>query len=175
MAELSLNSGSGKPSATYREPADTERLSMVICRSGCPHHASTGVTSRSCIHDKVVHYWTFRFRLAKIEHWWWTVVSALLLVSLVLITLLFLSGNNNEAIFILALSTAAFLTIIQYMMTSWRARRFIENRWLAWTGSNKTTIAGLKAAFCSNKGHWERLAKEAHSSHAKQTPSDWYG
>ena len=63
-------------------------------------------------------YWTFRFRLAKIEHWWWTVVSALLLTSLVLITLSFLAGNNNEAISILALSTATFLTIVQYMIPS---------------------------------------------------------
>lgn len=120
-------------------------------------------------------YWTFRFRLAKIEHWWWTAVSALLLMSLVLITLSFLSGNNNEAISILALSTATFLTIVQYMIPSWRARRFIENRWLAWTGSSRTTIAAWKAAFCGNKDQWERLAKEVHLSHIKQTPSDWYG
>lgn len=96
-------------------------------------------------------------------------------MSLVLITLSFLSGNNNEATFILVLSTATFLTIVQYMIPSWWARRFIENRWLAWTGSSRTTIAGLKAAFCGYKSHWKRLAKEVHSSHAKQTPSDWYG
>lgn len=63
-------------------------------------------------------YWTFRFRLAKVEHWWWTMVSALLLMSLVLITLSFLSGNNSEAISVLALSTATFLTIVQYMIPS---------------------------------------------------------
>ncbi len=120
-------------------------------------------------------YWTFRFRLAKIEHWWWTMVSALLLVSLVLITLSFLSGNNNEAISILALSTATFLTIVQYMIPSWRARRFIQNRWLAWTGSSRTSIAASKAAFCGNKSQWERLSKEVHFSNIKQTPSDWYG
>ena len=120
-------------------------------------------------------YWTFRFRLAKIEHWWWTVVSALLLMSLVLITLSFLSGNNNEAISILALSTATFLTIVQYMIPSWRARRFIENRWLAWTGSSRTSIPASKAAFCGSKSQWERLAKEVHLSNIKQTPSDWYG
>ena len=120
-------------------------------------------------------YWTFRFRVAKIEHWWWTVVSALLLMSLVLITLTFLSGNNNEAISILALSTATFLTIVQYMIPSWLARRFIENRWLAWTGSSRTTIAASKAAFCGDRSQWENLSKEPHISNIKQTPSDWYG
>ena len=120
-------------------------------------------------------YWTFRFRLAKIEHWWWTAVSALLLMSLALITLSFLSGNNNEAISILALSTATFLTIVQYMIPSWRARRFIGNRWLAWTGSSRTTISASKAAFCGNQSQWERLAKKVHLSSIKQTPSDWYG
>lgn len=54
VAELSLNSGSGKPSAIYHEPIGTARLSVVNCRSGCPHRASTGVSSRSCIHDRVV-------------------------------------------------------------------------------------------------------------------------
>ena len=120
-------------------------------------------------------YWTFRFRLAKIEHWWWTMVSLLLLMSLVLITLSFLSGNNNEAISILALSTATFLTIVQYMIPSWRARRFIENRWLAWTGSSRTSIPASKEAFCGSKSQWERLTKEVHLSNIKQTPSDWYG
>lgn len=54
MAELSLNSGSGKLSAIYYELTGIERLSVVICRSDCSHHASTGVSSRSCIHDRVV-------------------------------------------------------------------------------------------------------------------------
>ena len=120
-------------------------------------------------------YWTFRFRLAKIEHWWWTVVSALLLASLVLITLSFLSGNNNEAISILALSTATFLTIVQYMIPSWRARQFIENRWLAWTGSSRTSIPASKEAYCGDQRQWEKLVGEVHFSDIKQTPSDWYG
>lgn len=120
-------------------------------------------------------YWTFRFRLARIEHWWWTVVSTLLLFSLVLIILSFLSGNNNEAISILALSTATFLTIVQYMIPAWRSRSFIENRWLAWTGSSRTTISASKAPFCGKRYQWKRLAKEVHLSNIKSTPSDWYG
>lgn len=120
-------------------------------------------------------YWTFRFRLAKIEHWWWTVVSALLLISLVLITLSFLAGNNNEAISILALSTATFLTIVQYMIPSWRSRHFIENRWLAWTGSSRTSIPVSKAGFCGSKRQWKSLVKEVHLSRIQPTPSDWYG
>ncbi|KAL9104852.1 MAG: hypothetical protein Q9163_000238 [Psora crenata] len=120
-------------------------------------------------------YWTFRFRLAKIEHWWWAVVSALLLVSLVLITLSFLSGNSSEAISILALSTATFLTIVQYAIPSWRTRKFIENRWQAWTGSSRTSIPASKAGFCGSKKHWEKLLKEVNLSNIKPTPSDWYG
>ena len=120
-------------------------------------------------------YWTFRFRLARIEHWWWTLVSLLLLISLVLIVLSFLSGNNNEAISILALSTATFLTIVQYMIPSWRSRHFIENRWLAWTGSSRTTINAAKARFCGGKTHWQSLAKQVHVGKIKPTPSDWYG
>ena len=120
-------------------------------------------------------YWTFRFRIARIEHWWWTIVSATLLVSLVLIILSFLAGNTNEAISILALSTATFLTIVQYMIPAWRSRQFLENRWLAWTGSSRTSIQASKAVFCGDKVQWARLVRELHLSDTQFTPSDWYG
>ncbi|KAL2043598.1 hypothetical protein N7G274_003905 [Stereocaulon virgatum] len=120
-------------------------------------------------------YWTFRFRIARIEPWWWTLVSATLLVSLVLMILSFLAGNNNEAISALALSTATFLTIVQYLIPSWRSRHFLENRWLAWTGSSRTSIQASKAVFCGDKAQWTRLVREVHLSNIQPTPSDWYG
>ena len=120
-------------------------------------------------------YWTFRFRIARIEHWWWTAVSALLLASLVLIILSFLAGNNNEAISILALSTATFLTIVQYMIPAWRSRKFLENRWLAWTGSSRTSIQASKAVFCGDRTQWPKLVREVSLSNIHSTPSDWYG
>src|SRR5579862_226851 len=43
-------------------------------------------------------YWTFRFRIALIEHWWWTFVSILLVASLVMNALAFASGNGGEPI-----------------------------------------------------------------------------
>ena len=120
-------------------------------------------------------YWTFRFRIARIEPWWWTIVSTTLLLSLVLIILSFLAGNNNEAISILALSTATFLTIVQYMIPSWRSRQFLENRWLAWTGSSRTGIQASKAVFCGDKAQWANLVREVRLSNIQPTPSDWYG
>ena len=120
-------------------------------------------------------YWTFRFRIARIEHWWWTAVSALLLVSLVLMVLSFLAGNNNEAISILALSTATFLAIVQYMIPAWRSRHFLENRWLAWTGSSRTSIQASKAVFCGDRTQWAKLVREVPLSNIHSTPSDWYG
>ena len=120
-------------------------------------------------------YWTFRFRIARIEHWWWTAVSALLLASLVLIILSFLAGNNNEAISILALSTATFLTIVQYMISAWRSRKLPENRWLAWTGSSRTSIQASKAVFCGDRTQWPKLVREVSLSNIHSTPSDWYG
>ena len=119
--------------------------------------------------------WTFRFRLARIEHWWWSVVSMLLLASFMLIVLTFLAGNDNEALSILALSTATFLTIVQYMIPAWRSRHFLENRWLAWTGDSRTSIHALKAVFCGDKTQWARLARGLNLSHVQPTPSDWYG
>ena len=120
-------------------------------------------------------YWTFRFRIARIEHWWWTAVSALLLASLVLIILSFLAGNNNEAISILAISTATFLTIVQYMIPAWRSRHFLENRWLAWTGSSRTSVQESKTVFCGDKAQWVKLVQQVALDKSHSTPSDWYG
>ena len=120
-------------------------------------------------------YWTFRFRIARIEHWWWTMVSILLLISLILIVLSFLAGNNNESISILALSTATFLTIVQYMIPAWRSRHFLENRWLAWTGSSRTSIQASKVVFCGDTAQWDMLVKKVSLSGIRITPSDWYG
>lgn len=120
-------------------------------------------------------FWTFRFRLAKIEHWWWSLVSLLLLTSLVLIILSFLTGSNGESVSILALSTATFLTIVQYALPAWRSRRFIHNRWLAWTGDSRTGIPKEKASFCGDASKWAAMVKEVDMKDVKKTPSDWYG
>jgi hypothetical protein len=52
----------------------------------------------------------------------------------------FLAGNNNDSVSVLALSTATTIAIVRYAMPAWRNRRFIENRWLAWTGNSRTAI-----------------------------------
>lgn len=119
--------------------------------------------------------WTFRFRLARIEHWWWTAASGLLLTSLVLITLSFASGNSNESISILVLSSTTFLTIVKYMLPSWRARHFIQNRWLAWAGPSRTAIPRNLKTYCGNKGDWKRLSKMVVVGEGKAVPSDHYG
>lgn len=120
-------------------------------------------------------YWTFRFRLAKIEHWWWTLVSSLLMTSLVLVTLSFLSGNSSDSVSILAISTTTFLAIVRYMIPAWLSRHYIHNRWLSWTGSSRTTISKEKSAFCGNADDWRALAQQVNLSDVKYTPSDWYG
>lgn len=120
-------------------------------------------------------YWTFRFRLARIEHWWWTLVSLMLLTSLVLIILAFLTGNTSESISILALSTTTFLAIVQYMIPAWRSRHYIHNRWLAWSGASRTTIPHDVSAFCGDKTQWRILCRQVDLTDVKNTPSDWYG
>ncbi|KAG5927416.1 hypothetical protein E4U42_002288 [Claviceps africana] len=55
--------------------------------------------------------WTFRFRIARFEHWWWTTVSVLLSISFALIILTFLAGNSQDAVGVLALSTATTIAI----------------------------------------------------------------
>ncbi|WEW61196.1 hypothetical protein PRK78_006686 [Emydomyces testavorans] len=119
--------------------------------------------------------WTFRFRLAKVEHWWWTLVSGMLLISLVLITLSFAAGNNNEAVSILALSTTTFLTIVRYMLPSWRSRRFIHNRWLAWAGPSRTAVPRKLLYYCGDREDWRKLSRNVVISKGKVVQSDYYG
>lgn len=102
-------------------------------------------------------YWTFRFRLAKIEHWWWTIVSTMLLISLVLIILSFDAGNGSSSLSILILSSTTFLTIVSYMLPSWRSRHFIGNRWRAWAGLSRTGIRHDQANFCGDEEQWMKL------------------
>ncbi|KAH0536653.1 hypothetical protein FGG08_006479 [Glutinoglossum americanum] len=120
-------------------------------------------------------FWTFRFRLAKIEHWWWAVVSGLLLISLVLIILSFAAGNSNESISILVLSSTTFLTIVRYMLPSWRSRHFIRNRWLAWAGPSRTAVPRSLLAYCGNKEDWRTLSRTVVIGEGKAVPSDYYG
>ncbi|KAH7151007.1 hypothetical protein DER46DRAFT_638731 [Fusarium sp. MPI-SDFR-AT-0072] len=56
--------------------------------------------------------WTFRFRLAKVEHLWWTLVSCLLFTSLFFNVVSFVTGNSNEAVAVLVLSTTTLLAIM---------------------------------------------------------------
>lgn len=120
-------------------------------------------------------YWTFRFRLAKIEHWWWSTVAVLLLVSLILIILSFLSGNSSNSLGILVLASATSLTIVQYMIPSWRCRHFIANRWLAWTGDSRTSVDISDASYCGDEKLWRCMLRNLKRSTIKSTPSDWYG
>ncbi|KAH8590589.1 hypothetical protein B0O99DRAFT_634188 [Bisporella sp. PMI_857] len=119
--------------------------------------------------------WTFRFRLAKIEHLWWTLVSLFLLTSLVLITLSFLSGDNNESLGILALSSATFIAIVKYMLPAWESRHYIRNRWCAWTGPSRTGIARTKTPYCRDRENRLRLAAMADITTKDRVPSDRYG
>lgn len=119
--------------------------------------------------------WTFRFRLAKVEHWWWTVVSGMLLISLVLITLSFAAGNNNDSLSILILSSTTFLTIVQYMLPSWRSRRFIHNRWLAWSGPSRTAVPRKLIYYCGDRDDWRKLSRNVVIGEGKEVHSDYYG
>ncbi|KAJ2969847.1 hypothetical protein NUW58_g9877 [Xylaria curta] len=96
--------------------------------------------------------WTFRFRIARYEHWWWTTVSSLLSVSFALIILTFLAGNNQDALGVLALSTATTIAIVRFAVSAWRNKIFVENRWYAWTGPSRTAIRCTYKDLC---GLWE--------------------
>jgi hypothetical protein len=119
--------------------------------------------------------WTFRFRLAKQEHWWWTFVSALLVLSFITITLSFLAGNTNDALSVLALSSATLLSIVRYTIPAWRSRHFIQNRWLAWTGNSRTGIPMGKASICGDVKHWEAIKKRIDTKNMGNVPSDVWG
>jgi hypothetical protein len=87
-------------------------------------------------------YWTSWFYLAKIEHIWWTLVTTLLLISLILIILSSLSGNNNDSLGVLGLASASLLTIVQYLISSWRRRHFIANEtYMAWLACSSSKVS----------------------------------
>ncbi|KAK5230228.1 hypothetical protein LTR72_001763 [Exophiala xenobiotica] len=121
--------------------------------------------------------WTFRFRLALLEHWWWAVVSILLVVSLVMVLLSFASGNGGDAISVLALSSATFLAIVQYTLPAWEHRHYIRTRWLTWTGPSRSAIKKDKQGFCGDGRAWKALiaANADALSKLQPTPSDYYG
>ena len=123
-------------------------------------------------------HWTFRFRLALVEHWWWTFVSALLVISLVMDVLSFASGNSSEPLSVLVLASATFLATVRYTVPAWQFRHFNSNRWLAWTNSSRTTIGGEKTIFCGDEAMWRQLIRENATALATEiikTPSDLYG
>ncbi|QIW99166.1 hypothetical protein AMS68_004684 [Peltaster fructicola] len=84
--------------------------------------------------------WTFRFRLALIEHYWWTFVALMLFGSLIMSVLAFVSGRGGDPVSVLALSSATFLAVIQYALPAWQQRHYTKTRWLAWTGDSRTAI-----------------------------------
>jgi hypothetical protein len=120
--------------------------------------------------------WTFRFRLALLEHWWWTAVSLLLVVSLVMVLLSFASGQGGDAISVLALSSATFLAIVQYLLPAWQQRHYARTRWLAWAGPSRSAIRREKMSFCGDASTWKGLvaANAAKLSRLQPTPSDYY-
>jgi hypothetical protein len=134
-----------------------------------------GLVTSLAFMTETSNYWTFRFRLAKVEHWWWTAVSCLLFLSLLFNVLSFASGNSSEAVSILVLSTTTLLAIVRYMLPSWRSRKYIHNRFLAWTGASRTGIGANLKSFCGDRGDWETMAQEAKTRGAEGVPSDYYG
>ncbi|KAG6014614.1 hypothetical protein E4U54_005023 [Claviceps lovelessii] len=119
--------------------------------------------------------WTFRFRIARFEHWWWTAVSVLLSISFAFIILTFLAGNSQDAVGVLALSTATTIAIVRFTVPAWRNRVFIENRWLAWTGPNRTSIRRIYRDLCGDAKQWERLARAHPQIRTNSAPSDDWG
>ncbi|KAF2148507.1 hypothetical protein K461DRAFT_233067 [Myriangium duriaei CBS 260.36] len=119
--------------------------------------------------------WTFRFRIARFEHWWWTNVSTLLSISFALIIITFLAGNNQDALGVLALSTATTIAIVRYAVPAWRNRIYIENRWRAWTGPSRTSIRGVYRDLCGDSAQWIRLYNAHPEKRVLTAPSDDWG
>ena len=119
--------------------------------------------------------WTFRLRIACLEHWWWTVVSIMLSTSFGLIVFSFLSGNNSDSLGVLTLSTATAITIVRYAIPAWRNRTFIQLRWLSWTGPSRTGIPSKHRKFCGNKLDWVYMQKRTRGERVAPTPSDEWG
>jgi hypothetical protein len=92
-------------------------------------------------------------------------------------TVAFASGSSGEAVSVLALSSATFLAVVQYMLPAWQHRHYILTRWWAWTGDSRTTIQRDKAGLCGDAEAWKQLVRKnkAKLSRLRQTPSDVYG
>jgi hypothetical protein len=117
--------------------------------------------------------WTFRFRIARYEHWWWTVVSAMLSTSFCLIVFSFLSGNSSDSLGVLTLSTATAIAIVRYAIPAWRNRSYIELRWLSWTGPSRT---GIPSKFRGKGLDWKRIRNLPRQRGVTgPTPSDEWG
>ncbi|GAM90473.1 hypothetical protein ANO11243_085170 [Dothideomycetidae sp. 11243] len=119
--------------------------------------------------------WTFRFRIARFEHWWWTAVSTLLSISFALIIITFLAGNNQDALGVLALSTATTIAIVRYTVPAWRNRTYIENRWRAWTGPSRTSIPAIYKDLCGDATQWTRLYNAYPEKRVPTAASDDWG
>jgi hypothetical protein len=119
--------------------------------------------------------WTFRFRIARYEHWWWTGVSAMLSTSFGLIIFSFLSGNSSDSLGVLTLSTATAVTIVRYAIPAWRHRTYIELRWLSWTGPSRTGISSTFGKFCGERSDWVGIQNMPRLEPIIPAPSDEWG
>lgn len=121
--------------------------------------------------------WTFRFRLALYEHWWWTAVSILLFISLSMSAIAFASGRGGDPVSVLALSSATFLAMVQYMLPAWKQRHYTLTRWYAWTGDSRTAIRKEYSTFCRDSHAWAVLVRRCRTRLSKLQPtsSDYYG
>ena len=117
--------------------------------------------------------WTFRFRIARYEHWWWTVVSAMLFISFCLIVFSFLSGNSSDSLGVLTLSTATAIAIVRYAIPAWRNRLYIELRWLSWTGPSRTAIPSKFRGKGLDWKHIRNIPRQGRVT--RPTPSDEWG
>ncbi|EMC93186.1 hypothetical protein BAUCODRAFT_36852 [Baudoinia panamericana UAMH 10762] len=121
--------------------------------------------------------WTFRFRLALVEHWWWTFVSVLLFVSLLMSTIAFTAGGGGDPVSVLALSSATFLAMVRYMLPAWQHRHYTKLRWYAWAGQSRTAVLINSAPLCGDARTWQRIISQVRPRLAELQPtaSDYYG
>jgi hypothetical protein len=119
--------------------------------------------------------WTFRFRIARYEHWWWMFVSAMLSTSLYFMIFSSLSGTSADSLGVLFLSTATVVAIVRYAIPAWRNRTFIELRWLSWTGPSRTGIPSHSKVFCGDSSDWKYIQKLVRRERITPNPSDQWG
>lgn len=176
---ITLSSGqqssSGGPSANFG--GETGRTALLWSSIGLAVVTSLlqGLVTTIVAIAEDQNMWTFRFRIARFEHWWWTIISTLLAVSFSLIVLSFLAGNNNDSLGVLVLSTATTIAIVRYALPAWRNRRYIENRWLAWTGNSRTAIRAIYKDMCGDADSWRRMANAPTPNKIQCPPSDAWG